>query len=63
MPSPLVRIGADIRMHEAGDPADDQGDHINSTQHSFATAGRALLTLSGLSQEALKRTLKAAEEL
>ena len=61
MPNPLASIAAGGLVYEAGDAANDQGDKINSTQHRFATAGRALLTLFGLSQEALKRTLRRAE--
>ena len=58
MPRPLVGIAGDALMDETRDTADDQGDQINLTQHTFALDGRALLTLVGLSQEALKRTLR-----
>jgi len=58
VPRPLVGIAARALMDETRDTADDQGDQINLTQQTFALDGRALLTLVGLSQEALKRTLR-----
>ncbi len=42
MPDPFV--GTDALVDEPRDMADDQGDQINSTQHTFAPNGRALLT-------------------
>jgi hypothetical protein len=59
VPRPLGGIAGNALVDETRDTADDQGDQINLTQHTFALDGRALLTLVGLSQEALKRTLKA----
>jgi len=58
VPRPLVGIAAHALVDETRDTADDQGDQINLTQQTFALDGRALLTLVGLSQEALKRTLR-----